>query len=181
MAKGIVVGGLNSGGSNIKSIQRGTASMISGAINIDVPISSVDLNKAIVLVTFRSLSEDSNNNFLYYFGVKAKLTTSTNLNLKRYQGPYQSLEISWTVVEFNNVKSIQRGSLTSIYTSKSDVVTISPVDMSKSLLFFSYTEETGNNGIYYAYVEGVLTNPTTITFTKQGMAKTYEWQVIEFN
>jgi hypothetical protein len=65
------------GGSNIKSIQRGTSSVNSTAIN--VALTSIDTTKSIVMIQINSNGENNTQ----FVGISAKLTTATNLLLSR--------------------------------------------------------------------------------------------------
>lgn len=166
----------DSGGiSNIKSVQRGTFSTTGTSI-YNIAISSVDLKKSIVIVNLSTWNTDLPDSEVC---VQAILTSSTNLQLKNITAAYWGTVVSWTVIEFNNVKSLQNG-VKSI-SSATDVITISNVNISKSLLFYSWTSTTNSA------TQGVITNcylnsSTQITIKQNGgYIKDIAWQVIEFN
>ncbi len=173
--RGIVKGGLNDGGSNIKSIQRGTITLSGTSTN--VTISPIDISKSIVLISIEGANIDNAFRVL----VSGRLTSSTNLLLTVGNIDYPPT-VSWQVIEFNNVKSLQRG-----YTSiNSDIqtVTISSVNTSKSFLVTSKDAtlfDTANFGLWFS--SAALTNSTTITFSQLFSNKpgNVAWEVIEFN
>lgn len=160
-------------GSNIKSIQRGTATMNSTTVN--VAISAVDLTKAVVIVNFASLNANITDSEV---SIKATLTSSTNLQLSNIVATYGIIVVSWTVIEFNNVKSLQSGSYTS--TSTSDSITISSVNMAKSQLFYSSTSNNGNPS-QYILLNCYLSNATTITISHYAATRVISWYLVEFN
>ena len=118
------------GGSSIKSIQRGSVAISSTSV-INVPITSVDLTKSIVLFTHQvpTSTTDVSNTF-----VTAELTTSTNIAFTR-GGTGNGGTIKWEVIEYNNVKSVQSGSYLS--TLASETKTITSVNTSKSTSILS--------------------------------------------
>lgn len=161
-------------GSNIKSIQRGVASVNSTAINI--PLTSVDVTKSIVIIQVNSNGENNTQ----FVAISAKLTTATNLLLSRNATSGTAL-VSWQVIEFNNVKSKQTG--TKITNLSSDTATITSVSTAKSILISTYITAVNVASISACFNNTVLTNSTTITFNTYNITNTttYEWQVIEFN
>lgn len=171
--------GQGGGGSNVKSIQRGTT--ILTAQSLDLTISSVDLNKSIVIMSYSDLNNSSDGNSL----IRAKLTSATNINF--YLGEYSTPKyIEWQVIEFNNVKSIQRGDFTTpsttitAYVDKSSV-TINSINTSKSLIFASFASELGYSSRYTMIGNFQISNATTITLAKgNSVQRFWHWQVIEF-
>ena len=78
------------------------------------------------------------------------------------------------------IKSIQKGQTTIAAASASNTATITSVDTDKSVLIFSSTA--GTNDVT-ELARGVITNATTLTFTRVGTtgATIVEWQVVEYN
>lgn len=100
--------GLGTKRSNIKSIQRGTIAV--DTFKKNVPISTIDLSRSIVLITYKMQSSNIGMEF-----VMAQLTASTNFELSVSVLPKyisDQTTVYWTVVEFNNVKSLQNGTVT---------------------------------------------------------------------
>lgn len=166
--------GLIGGGSNIKSIQRGSS--VVSAISTDVTISAVDLTKAVVTLSFKS---PIGGTYASKGLIRGGLTSATNLNLS-ISDSANFPTVDWVIVEFNNVKSLQSGNkVTSVV---SDSVTISTVNMAKAILFFSYLTSS-----FLTDFNGILLNVTLATSTsitiKQATAinKDINWFVVEFN
>lgn len=165
------------GGSNIKSIQRGLLN-VSAAIS-DITISNVDLSKSIVIVKAACTSFGSTA--AYECVAQGFLTSGTNVRIKlgdHYS--YNTVEVAWQVIEFNNVKSLQTGFATGGTTS------ISAVNMSKSVVFSSekITESGSGYDLARYFMNAVrLVTSTLLAFDRNGNATTLEiyWQVIEFN
>lgn len=164
--------------SNIKSIQRGTATY-NAATTLDVPITVVDLSKAIVIVTAcHAYSSGVSPSALAIMG---KLTSATNINLSS-AASLGSITVSWEVIEFNNVKSVQSGdfSVTSDNTDQS--VAITAIDPTKSFIISS-----SKSGISNATATGMLSiariaSSTSIVIrSSYNTSETVHWQVIEFN
>ena len=78
------------------------------------------------------------------------------------------------------IKSIQKGQTTIAAASASNTATITSVDTDKSVLIFSLTA--GSNSVT-GLARGVITNATTLTFTRVGTTgdTIVEWQVVEYN
>jgi hypothetical protein len=167
----------SAGGSSIKSIQSGEA-IITTSNAIDIPIDEVDLNCSVVYIT-RSVSNGSSN----YSDVEATLTTPTNLELQ-VGNDNVIPTVRWFVVEFNNVKSLQTGRTYHAQASGTeDPVAITEVDLTKSLLFFSYSSSSALN--VTISVAGKFSASNRITFLREGVGTisyptTIRWYVIEF-
>lgn len=179
--QGIVRGGLNDGESNIKSIQRGTTSFTAAATTKDITISQVDISKSIVRVSMVVTAQDQTPHTQKTIGCGARLTTSTNLNLAKLVGG-KDITVSWEVIEFNNVKTIQRGILDSSQ-NFTFTVSITAVDLNKSLLFTN--SKAYNSYVVYSekptYTER-FSSSTQLEFKQDGIgASEIYWEVIQFN
>lgn len=175
MAKGIVIGGLNSsgGGSNFKSIQRGDA-QLNGVSSKVVTIANVDLTKSIII-----LDIVSHGALDYSASVKGVLTNPTTLTLSRATATGVA-NLTWTVIEFNNVKSLQSG-LATLSANGLNTVAIASVDVNKSLAFNSCDS---NNSSTASNLDTTcnLTNSTTLAITQGGThIRNQAWYVVEFN
>lgn len=164
---------------NIKSIQSGEATNIITASE-NITISSVDLAKSIL--HFSHTTYNANNEARY--NIAGKFNSATELNFTSDEIPSIRKKIRWSVIEFNNVKSLQSGSLTHAGIADTEQTqAISNVNLDKSLLFFSYRHNSAVSN--YMAITGKFSNATTLTFYKDtyttpGTA-TIEWFVIEFN
>lgn len=158
----------------IKSIQRGIVNFTANAYTMDIPISPVDLNVAVVRIV-PYIRWPSTNATIYH--VKAKLIDNTTLRLERQNYTSSDHFITYNIIEFNGVKSLQKGDFT--LASTTDTVTISAVDISKSLVFNSY--KSSNSTLGNSWVSADLDNSTTIRFNcTSGSVMDNHWQVIEF-
>lgn len=168
--------GIGGGGSNIKSVQRGSVVMTTATK--DIPISAVDMNNAIVLLNFAS--KLGGGSVVKPLCQKGQLTSSTNLQITATD--YSSnVTVYWQVVEFNNVKSVQRGILAMQNVNKD--VTISSINVDKSLIYATNDTSIASSDMNYALSGGyAILNSTTLRFYSpfDSSTKNIAWQVIEF-
>lgn len=162
------------GGSNIKSIQKLTLVTSSGA-QINQAITSVDLSKSIVFGFKKTISGSSNADSWAF-----ELTTQTNVQASRNTSVVTAQTLLIYVVEFNNVKSLQKGNVT--FSTKNTNVTISAINQNKSLAFVSMLSD-GTSASYdeYNIVPEITSATNLLLTTNTGASKTAKWQVIEFN
>lgn len=170
--------------SNIKSIQRGSViTPTSNTVSITLP-QSIDTAKSIIRIQFIVNRGYISSSAQYYFARASivdantiKISTSANLTAK--MGRFE-----WEVIEFDNVKSLQKGSLTASTNGTEIPVSTSQINIAKSLLFYSYTYDTytSSGDIQYSYLQGYIYSPNQINFLSNiSEPKTVEWQLIEFN
>jgi len=160
---------------NIESIQHGTASIVSNAKSAIININSVDASKSIVLLTWRS--ED------FYVGdmPTAKIISNTQVRFDRGYNSSNSTYIRWTVIEFKNVRSKQSGEAYNSTSGQTDV-TISSVNISKSILIGTMRRYSSDTALRYAMYTVEFVSSTQIRFTFEGIMNTYlVWQVVEFD
>jgi outer membrane protein assembly factor BamB len=115
----------------IHTVQRGTAAMTTQAV-LNVPIATVDLNRAVVFMSVSGDTSDPNTGL-----VRGRLTSATNLQFNRPTAG-ANLTIRWSVASFGRSVSVQRGT-TSVTTSPLNV-TIGPVDRTKSFVLVSWSK-----------------------------------------
>lgn len=172
--------GQGGGGSNIKSIQRGVANMMNGVFTdinrVNVAISAIDINKSIILLSFHGEDATSANS-----SIMAEILSATEILFSTSQKPSYGGLFSWQVIEFNNVKSIQRGTSVIPTDVSTENITINPINLSKS---FIYNTDRGTNpGYYFAgyNVRAILSESSVSLYKVSSSAqKTSHWQVIEF-
>lgn len=167
--------GGGAGGSNVKSIQRGEYSVQTNDTTINISISEVDLDCAIARFMGVTNGYGSPDKDLF----TAKLTSPTNLRLTRGGSGYTAT-VAWEIVEFNNVKSVQRGSITASSTLN---ISIGAVDIAKSLVIFdAYTTGTSASLFGESTRQVVLTSSTNLRILSHitSTLSTLEWKVIEF-
>lgn len=158
----------SAGGSNIKSIQRGTSTIPSTTNTLTVNISAVDTTKAIVIRTVRNNALADNREL----DVMAKLTSATTLQLTNNTALYDVI-VDWQVIEFNNVKSLQTGTVSSTQT-----VTIAAVDLTKSMVIISWISKAPV--AYPSLPNSAQLTSNTALYINAYNGNTY-WQVIEFS
>lgn len=128
-----------SSGSSVKSVQRGYQSMTSG-VTKNITITNVNLDKSVVMIETAVAGSPTADTIQ----CMARLINSNTLEISRITNNNNGLDIFWTVIEFDGVKSIQR------YTGEiqSEVLTMSTVNTSKSLVFGSrksYPTQSGSD------------------------------------
>lgn len=157
-------------GGGIKQIISGTSYISS--VSKTITISEVDVNKSIIITKYVAGYGDS-----IYVYVASKIDNSTSLSFRRGASD-GSLYFSYQVVEFNNVKSLQRGEVSFSSQSTVDII-INEVNPLKSLAIVSHYITINGYGLdiyYYLYNSTTLRVKLPVT----GTGVIY-WQVVEFN
>lgn len=166
------------GGSNIKSIQRGVAT-INGLSTVDITISSVDTTKAICRVS------TGNQGATFAKALfKSEITSATNLRLTRNTADANDVQTYWDVVEYNNVKLLQKGTVAINSGSSYATVNITSVDLAKAILFFDFSSDATDTAPDFQYIMisgGIIAN-NQLKFYKINTAYNFSvnWRVIEF-
>lgn len=166
-------------GAVIRSIQRGVTTIPFNNNIINVTISAINLNNSIVKISHidnrvgTNPSADQGN-------VRAELTSTTNLQLvDNALSGSGGRDVYWEVVEFNNVKSVQRGNY-SVNVTTEDIVNISSVDISKSIIFASHYHNSTLPDTAAFLLKSRIISATQIGFQTSLIRPTIHWQVIEF-
>ena len=159
------------------SVQRGS---FTNAMNPteNVTISSVDLTKSIPIVSYRVGGGTWGSNDY----IKAKLTTSTNLELQLVQESAAAI-VEWQVVEFTDIAVVQTGDVAFASGEGSKTDTLTSVDTSKAWLIYGYTSDDGTiSDIGEKLVRGMVTNATTLTFDRDNTGQNMDltWYLVEF-
>lgn len=161
---------------SVKSIQRGTVILAVGTLSTDVSISSININNTIVKITKKATTSSTDTTNV---NAAAILTGSTTIKLEREAGSLTALEISWEVIEFISVKSLQSG--VTVSDTQSTTVNITSVNANKALIFLSYKTNSNGNTSTEGLLATLNTNSIIFNQTLSGYSKTVAWQVIEFN
>ena len=177
MAKGVVIGGLNSGsgGGVIKNIQRGIATKLSSVTFVDIPINAVDITKSIVIVTSRYVSGSSvqGNTLL----AKAKLINSTTLRIST-NATGAEISTAYQVIEFEKIKSLQTGDF--IHAGGDITLPITTVNIGKSMLYFSFSTENIANSLVLSLTRGSVESTTQIKFSNNVATNfSIQWYLVE--
>jgi hypothetical protein len=169
-----VVGG--GSGEVIKSVQRGKIN--SHSTSNDITINEIDPNKSIVLLH----SYYAAGATPYMAIPRINIVDATTLRVERGVSTVIT-DISWEVIEFNNVKSVQRGEQYSGGSASEQIITINPVNINKSFLYHTFTHVATGAAIsnlnplsdsMFLYDESTIKIKLAMNFSKVA------WQLIEF-
>lgn len=158
----------------IKSVQKGKTVIQSGNSIQTQVISMVDINKSVVVI-----NEGSDQNPpINTCKASGYLSAGNQLYLSTHNAVSGATveTVYWQVIEFYNVKSVQRGQ--NAYSEHDNNLAISTVDQTKSLLFSSYKTDGANqaDGIFGL---GITSN-TNIEIKKGAFGNaTLQWYVVE--
>ncbi|MBC3901422.1 hypothetical protein GH811_17620 [Acetobacterium malicum] len=180
------------GGSLIKSIQRGNSAMSYTSTSMEISISSIDKSKSIIRISQGGAS-GSSGGALSTTLLKATFKNGeSKIVIERastMSATQFTVQFSWEVIEFAPSCTIQSGVATMSQNATTASVSISNIDMSKSLLFFSHNTPVGTNGAYayfdpwYALLYGLLLSSTSIYFGRDGAdgicSANISWFVVE--
>jgi hypothetical protein len=159
------------------SVQRGTAP--DPGTTVSVPISTVDVTRSFPIVSYRVAGTGYGANDF----PRAKITTSTNLGLFLQTAAIDPTSaIEWQVVEYTYA-SVQTGDISFATTDGSRTASITSVDPARAWVLFTYDTADGTvANIGQKMVRGLVTNPTTLTFARDGtgQAMTLTWYLVEF-
>jgi hypothetical protein len=182
LAESILNENLFGGGGGISiSTQNGYADL-ANTTSKNITISSVDLSKTIVIISIKGGST-----FAAAEGcIMAKLTSTTVLNLSRSGYSVAATPtIYWTVIEFKNIKSLQKGEVS--YFDSDPIqksITVSAVNTKAYMAFVTFKRDKNTQGLLYQGQTGIqLLNSTTIQIMRDSSgdnASAY-WYLIEFN
>jgi len=163
--------GISSGG-GIKSIQHGFYSIAWGTDLIrDVSITSVDISKSIPFIT--GVGSASPQNEAKSFSIT--ILNSNTIRFERKSATWtDTADISWEVIEYRNVKSIQTGTKT-FASSTGQTQSITSVDLSKSIYSASLSTLGGAGGASYPQ------SSTSLYFkTIHSDTTSFVWYLLEF-
>ena len=163
------------------AVQRGSASFANGTGTVNVALSpAVNLAKSFVLISERI--SDNNQNRDERWTIRARLSTTTNLELSRNETG-TAVSIAWQVIQMQDA-SVQSGLTTINNGSATATAAITAVDTAKTFVVFTRRAAAvtaGRDGRYQ--VRGELTNATTLTFTRSGTSDVLEiaWFAVTLN
>jgi len=181
---GVNLFGLAGSLASIKSIQHGSVVPFNNTTTkiYSHTISSVDASKSIVLINY---FPQSSNNDTDDIAISAQVTGATTLSLRREgNGQACTSTVYYTVIEFENVASKQTGS-EAINGNTTDTITISSVNLAKSLLIVTFRSTNSNIAslrefipIYYFASSNSISIRNNSNYADIAI---FEWQVIQFN
>ena len=165
---------------NIKSVQMG---VITGTYQSTSPhvvttnISSVDTSKSIILCEMITNSIIAETDVTQ--SVIGKFDSNTKIAFETLTYSTSTLyKIQWMVIEFENVKSIQSG-LSSGYGS----IAISPININKSLLFYTQRPTLNTSDKRYMKSIAYISSNTSLSLYTYAPDKfpLVQWFIVEFN
>jgi cellulose synthase/poly-beta-1,6-N-acetylglucosamine synthase-like glycosyltransferase/transposase-like protein len=169
----------NPSSSNGVSVQRGNVDMTNAGAGVDlnVTITSVNTAHSFVILTKKTNGTTYDGNDF----VRAKLTSSTNLVLHEQNTGNTGADIAyWQVIEYAN-SNVQSGEVSFGNTDASKTATISPVDVAKTWLLFSYDYDiNGNLNPNQYIIRGRITSPTQLTFDRQGSIAANDTSTLDY-
>ena len=145
---------LASGGSGvIKSIQNISGTQDASTIETDIEITSVDTNKAIILANCGAVTASR-----VAQSALIKLTSATNARVSRNAHGSVAMDYSFSVVEFNSVKSMQYFEATSFAgAGPVDCDTdITAVDTAKSFIAYQVKQGVATSGYWIGHAASFL-------------------------
>lgn len=168
--------------SSIKSRQSGTSTYLTQ--NNTIPISPVDLKRSIVRISYTISAAASAVEFF----LMARFTSNSQISIECDSTTNNSATkvVTWEVIEFNNVKSLQSGQVVNTGTGGINTATapISPVNTAKCSLFFSLRSTCGATTLPFGLARGEVINSTTLGFTVNNNVSaavaTFQYYLVEF-
>ena len=170
-------GGGSGGGGAVSRVQTGVTSFANSNAFKQITISQVDLTKSIVRMSYTSDPVPLDHSM-----VAINFLNDTTIDIRRNGASDDVNPINWEVIEYEGVKSLQRGQET--YSGTSHAITISAVDPAKSILVCTFRDDNSTSTEISRFSRAYrLSNATTIQINSLGSATSsiVEYQVIEFN
>ena len=172
--------GQGGGGSNVKSIQSGSGTLDGSTLSSTIAVSAVNISKSVIII---NTSTSGYSEPMGAMHLKAELTGPTTISISRGRENGIPLFYSWVLVEFNNVKSKQTGSL-NLGSNQFATQTISQISTAKSLVFWSSFSTSTGPGTQGRQPLCYFTSSTQLAINgNYGSAYndlSVHWQVIEF-
>jgi hypothetical protein len=160
------------------SVQRGNVNL-AGATTGNATLTAVDTTKSFPIVSFRTAGNTpwNSNDFL-----KAKITTTTNLELALQANGDGTAVAEWQVVEYS-CAAVTSGDISFAAGDSSKTATVSISDLSKAWPIYTYNSASGTTtNIGQKLVRGQITNATTLTFDRNNTGQTMNltWYLVQF-
>ncbi|MGF7046406.1 hypothetical protein J2T13_000882 [Paenibacillus sp. DS2015] len=162
----------------VKRVQRGGASIAVTLLSVDVTVNELDLSKAIL--KFDSTSKSA---FMDMNKIRGEIIDSKTLRFTRHNiegDESKNVIIAFEVIEFENVKSLVRGTLSGQSNLYGNIP--NPINLSKSFIIASNSVNFfGSDGSTLNNVRATIISPTSfhlvIPNSRQGVVC---YQIIEF-
>lgn len=162
------------GRSLVKSIQRGTTTLIAQTSNTST-ITAVDPNNSAIHFLGSTFNASSVNEAVSK--ARVTLTNATTVTVTQNTANANTTTVSWEVIEYwpGVIKSVQRGTIIVTTTA-----TITTVDTTKAIVDFLGFSSTVVSFDAQDQPNVVLTNATTVTGTATAAGATVGFQIVEF-
>ncbi|MYX18868.1 hypothetical protein GTY77_02080 [Streptomyces sp. SID8380] len=169
----------DSSGGGVKRVQRGRSVISAGEQSVMPTINEVDLNKALLKFEYGSGGTDglANESFIY-----GQLNSNNSIIFSRYVRPSSSVivDITWEVVEFENVRSLYRGYV-NVTGSNGVVLLPREINVQKSFFLVSFNSIASAPINTFMNVRGTLSGDRLSLYnTDLNRHVTVAYQVIEF-
>ncbi len=162
------------------TVQDDAYELSAGVSAANIPISSVDTSKSIVILHRGSAAGINNHSDSQVTGY---LTSPTILRIER-DTTVTACRVTWQVVTFTDATTVQTNERIFGDAEKLATVTLgTPVDLSRSWVYFT-VRSSGGSGMAYTIVRGRILNTTTLQFQRwnavAGVVPKVRWFVMEF-
>lgn len=160
----------------VDNIQSGYKSITSVTFTDTVTITSVDLTRAVLLVSI-----ESSNASPRYASITASLTNSTTITFQRY-GATGIINVEWQVVEFSQGVSVQQGIYNNSQAGTNDVA-ISGVDLLRTIALATVRSSGTSYYSDYDIAAAILNASDNIDLYSQALdyGRNTAYQVVEFD
>lgn len=164
----------------ITNLRMGLITIAADTAIKDTAITSVDRNRSIIMMSYSG----SFGSIVSGAIPAVDLTSNTNIRAQRFTAVAEVTTIRFIVIEFANVKSIQRGQ-TQVYGTNTDIP-ITAVTLAKAIPFcsFRYDQYQDSYHLLDTYLQYYLATTTALRIEVAGRADRYKmiyWQVVEFD
>ena len=140
------------------AVQRGSQTMTADTVN--VTLTSNDLSRTYAVISYQDTGATYGVGDFY----RARLTSSTNLELSKQTGGSTGAVVDWQVVELTAGGIVQSGDLSFLTSDTSKTAAISAVDSTKAFLLAYWN--VGGTGIAPNFIRGRRTSATQLTFDR---------------
>lgn len=169
------------GGSAVKSVQRGTLAIGTTGTSFNIPLSTIDPNKSIVILNF-TRKNISSSQFQASTVIPSSLSTN-QLTIVRGGSPtsdpnFDTMTASWEIIEYEDAL-VQRG--VTVASGLSQNITISSVNSKYALnIYGSATSNQGNYTGSYYFIGSVSGTTLTVQRADSTMPATFYWEIVSF-
>lgn len=169
----------DSSGGGVKRVQRGRSVISAGEQSVMPTINEVDLNKALLKFEYGSGGTDGGVNESFIYG---QLNSSNSIIFSRGVRPTSNVtvDITWEVVEFENVRSLYRGYV-NVGGNNGVVMFPKEINVLKSFFLVSFNTTTNTSLNTIMNVRGILSGDRLSLYnTDSNRFVAAAYQVIEF-